>query len=120
VVRENDVVGPEKYLSDAACVHDVDEREVQLGHQALMNGSRRRRHDVLPIDEFVPLPVVLEAREAEEVVVGELRRRGRTRLVVTRHARHPSIVLPICGSASSAKSVPRDPLERGPARPQAW
>jgi hypothetical protein len=61
---------------------------VEASEQILMPHVRRRRHEMLSVDELVPFPIV---REQQEVVVGET-----MRLRAGRHGVTPVM----CGSSS--------------------
>src|SRR5688500_11956945 len=65
--------------------------EVDIPDDPLMNTGGRRRHVVLPVDQFVPAPIVWEQ---QEVVVGELHARSR-RLLHLFAPRHALIVAPV-------------------------
>ena len=83
---DDDVEGRVEHFAGPGSRTVRAERREERSGQPLVPDRRRRRHEVLPIDELVPAPVVWEA---EEVVVGELESRGWSHLVPALH-RPPS------------------------------
>ena len=69
VLRNHDVERSKEHVADRIGLEVVADHEVKLPQNPLMSLIRRRRHVMLPVDQFVPLPVI---GKQQEVVVGEL------------------------------------------------
>ena len=67
-VGEHDVEGRHEDAAQGLTPQVRPDEAVQVAGNRLVFRVRRRRHDVLPVDQLVPLPVV---GKLEEVVVGE-------------------------------------------------
>ena len=98
--RKDDIERREKGFAAAMRLEMRSDRKYRFPENALMRRGRARRHDMHPVNQLVPLPVV---RELQEVAVRELPRWRSIRAIrCAWPASVPCRILP-----SSARPVPR-------------